>query len=913
MVPGQAGSMQYRSSHILVALPVLFIALPLLALAQEPPPTEQQPSEDQPPKPRLDLYGDPLPEGAIARLGSRRFQHLGPISCARYSPDGKTIISSGFDGMVRIWEARTGKEIRSLEIKAWLPSISISENGSRIVTGGYSLRGFGKENAIRIWDAATGEVVKKLSVGQGGAFSVALSPNSSTLFAAVMEILGGSAAVWVLDIESGEQIRKLDMGPKPGLVGLTLSPDGKTLVTTHWESPPTIWAAATGKEVRKLKIREGGVGIYTVAFSPDGKTLATADLEGAVDLWDPNTGKLRRQIAGRDKMIIALAYSPDGKILAMAAADQSLQLWDTEKGEEIRELQRRPANEGRPVMSAGMVQPLAFSPDSRNIVTSHRDYALHLWDVSTGKEVSAHEGHTAPIPSLGFSPDGKILATVSRDGTVRLWDVATRKERTVLRHHSAPVSSVAFSPGGRTVATVSTENVVRLSDFDTGEQIESWKLNHPEQDKGQGIASPWNFKFVKSLSFSPDGSKVIAITSHSAVIILDLEKEKQRVVSKGASNAIRMDRIFRLGADPELLMLTVSRGVVSAWGETASSSVDGRILAFRSGRAEVKVCDGATGQERLTVEFESGGVQDPFDAHGNRISALAVSPAGGILVTGHADGQIRVSEIATGGEIISWKASEHLVNAVALCPEGNLVASGAVDGGVSIWDLSNGVSIAKRKGHDWGVLSVAFSPDGKILASGGLDGSAVLWDASSFAWDDWHWANKLWLQDLADLWKALAAKDAADAYDAIWMLASFPETTIPFLKKRIQPAHDADPKEVRRLITDLDNDEFSRREKAVEALSQIGQGAERILLETVKGGCRPEVRLRVTKLLQAFQPPFPGTPSDTLRGLRVIRILERIGPEGKEILESLATGSPHALQTREAKSALERLEARKEK
>ena len=69
--------MQCRFIHIVVALAVVFIALPLLAFPQEPPPPqeppspEKQPPQDQARKPRLDLYGDPLPEGAVARMGSR--------------------------------------------------------------------------------------------------------------------------------------------------------------------------------------------------------------------------------------------------------------------------------------------------------------------------------------------------------------------------------------------------------------------------------------------------------------------------------------------------------------------------------------------------------------------------------------------------------------------------------------------------------------------------------------------------------------------------------------------------------------------------------------------------------------------------------------------------------------------------
>src|SRR5688572_29342896 len=61
---------------------------------------------------RVDTYGDPLPDGAIARLGTIRLRHCETVSFVRFAPDGKRLFSRGRDNAICIWDVATGREIR---------------------------------------------------------------------------------------------------------------------------------------------------------------------------------------------------------------------------------------------------------------------------------------------------------------------------------------------------------------------------------------------------------------------------------------------------------------------------------------------------------------------------------------------------------------------------------------------------------------------------------------------------------------------------------------------------------------------------------------------------------------------------------------------------------------------------------
>ena len=95
---------------------------------------------------------------------------------------------------------------------------------------------------------------------------------------------------------------------------------------------------------------------------------------------------------------------------------------------------------------------MAFSPDSKILVTASVDATARVWNADTGEFIAVLNGHKEGIPSVAFSPDGKILATGSTDDTVKLWSLETYQELLSLTEFGDDVGSVLFSPDGQTLA-----------------------------------------------------------------------------------------------------------------------------------------------------------------------------------------------------------------------------------------------------------------------------------------------------------------------------------------------------------------------------------------------------------------------------------------------------------------------------
>jgi WD40 repeat protein len=798
------------------------------------------------PPARTDLLGDPLPAGAMARIGTLRFRQPVAIISVAYAPDGKSVATGGLDGSVRVWDVATGRErwsftrapvIRVVASDLRTP-IAYSPDGKRLATPG-------SDSSVILRDAATGRELLTLRGHEEVVTAIAFGPDGKTVFA--MDV-GLAVRAW--DAATAE-VRLKVAGSQSRAASFALSPDGKTMAVGG-DDGVKLRDAATGKETASRSLL--GNRAHSVAFSPDGKTMAVGDRNGTVHLWDSAGTGARRVLEASDarhnEPAGSLAFSPDGKTLAVSA--DGTRLWD------VATLKRtgRARTDG---------EPAAFSPDGKTLALAGSS-VLRFADAKTGEEAAPFAGHTSGILALALSPDGKTLVTSSPDESVRFWDPATGKETTGSRGHALAVRSLAFSPDGRRLAGAgwisSAEHAVYLWDTATGREL----LRNYTHKRG-----------ASRVVFAADAKTFLTGGNYDDVVVWDgsTGKEVRRFQQPLAS-------VFDVVPSPDGKVLAVagdSPAPRSGLGDEPKESSQGtiRLLTFPSGR------------ERWSVT-----------AHGRAVWQAAFTPDGrGLVSTGY-DETARVWETATGDARLHLLGQAERVGCLAVSPDGRYLALGCKDGSVRVHDLRTGKECRRFEGHRDVVEALAFSADGRLLASGSYDTTALVWDTAGLTPPPADRGAEP--ADLPALWADLAG-DAATAYRALGRLAAAPKSAAPFLAERVRPTAVPDAKTLARLLAELDSDLFDERERATAELGRLGDLAGPALRRYLGAKPAAEGKKRAQEIVADLDRDRP--PREQLRELRAVEALEWAGAE--DVLRKLAEGAPEARLTREAKAALKRL------
>ena len=864
---------------------------------------------------RLDAYGDPLPDGALFRLGTLRWRQDEGVMDLAFTPAGE-LRSLAAGGHVLAWDRVTGKVSRRWQvgpIKSEFPH-SFSEDGQKLLGN----RG--------VWDAASGKSL--VAFGDPLGIVRLCADQKSVVGLSDKGVITrrdiGKPAVRQAALSLGNE-RNLELASaghpfavRQASFYLDFSPDGKMLAAFRWENQVHLFDTATGKELRRLKGHKDL--LHCMAFSPDSRYLATAaptqvagGAEEPVIVWDVARGReVRRLLFPRPdpsgahlrEPTFLLTFSRDSKLLAAwdgRWSDEPICIWELATGK-VRQLSAYPE----------VPRVLCFSQDGKYLATGTEIGTILLWDIQTAKLLGRPSGRLEYFPrypryALGgralmaehltgktagrigcwdmapgnksqtlpgreifaVSPDGRQMFVRDDDGrarepTVALVDVPTGK---VWRRFACSTPLIKFAADGKHAALL--DDVIRVV------RVSDGKLEHEFQVPGKDSKPRRIVDHRQAAAISPDLKYFIHVENDKGITRLwEVATGKERWRSKDLGSTEGSQPVLLFSSDSKY-MVAGARNVLLVWDVATGKKL--HKLEQHDG------CPSFVGAT-ATLAYQRENDLDLLDLDsGKRGSLPDAAP------------YLRPIYVLVGNLRLTF--CPHLPASA----DGKIVAVDSDD--IELRERVTGQVLRRFRGA-LDQRHLIYSPNGMTLTSAEGLASVLVWDVTGLNLAGRNAAIPLSDSAFERCWADLASSDGPRVLDAFWKLAADPKETVRRLKENFRPPP-FDIKLLPVLLKDLASTSFAVREKASRQLEH--EDALPGLRKSL--GRLPDLETR--RRVQAILNKLEGGPLDgpgNLRRYRAVQVLEQIRtPEAARLLGELTQGAVGTLLTREARASLGRL------
>jgi WD40 repeat protein len=855
---------------------ILGIALLLPATADAQPPAG---------KPRLDRHGVPLPDEAVARIGTAAFRHPYLLYSIAFSPDGKRF--AGAHGELVIWDCTTAKELKRIPLKqehSTPEQLQFSSDGRMLLSTSRSRL---DPNAL-LWETNTGRQLTPFDGSQ--MYAGAFSPDATVLAASFVK---PAPAVRLWDLVNWKEIRPME-GHVKGITHLGFAEGGKKLLGTSWDNHLCCWDVASGKQLF-LRERSG-----SGHFALDGSLVWHWEYQTGPTLVDPFTQKMKFPLRDRGQLI---AFGGDGRTVIIRASDR-FRLWDLRTGKE-----KDAVPFPRQSPHRGTVGTAALAADGKTFaVIMHGQ--TRLYDLSLPPAERDRGWHQQPAWQLQFSPDDKTLLSCDwpphllhyYPRNLYLWDPRTGAPVRPYENFDDLVYFRFLDRGQRFAVSRGlfvngTHGGLNIQDTLTGKELHESKQPQPPlwlSSDGTTLLRQ-RFEFKKQ---TVRGGRDLFHANPGLTILQTVKIRSGEVLRE-----VRLD-----GGFPK----------ITPDGKTAFTfgvgSLTPDFTPIYSPAGLMTVWDVATGKKRFVLSDKTRAKNSsPKGGPGSGEPApqvLAVSADGQTLAWFHHGDAVWLTDLVTGeitGKLPRTLGERRLAfsaNGKTLAAIGEKAHSQISTEAVEIWELATAKVRHRFPGPDGGGHSVAFSHDGSLLASGHTDNTILVWDV--WGKQSPRLAKPLTETELVAAWSDLTNPDPQPAFASMRRLFQQDRQSVPVLRERLlQFARTADVSEIPALIRALDSDRFKTRIEAAQKLRRLGVLARDPLRRSTKELATLEGRRRAERLLEELAGPLPGPWLQALRSLEVLEALRT--PEASQSLETLARLDKSHPLALEARAALERL------